>query len=69
MDVKETLTRWSRAYMEPSLFYVPVKKDELRYATVTIYFTEYFISNNIEMEHTITNNYRTSSIVGAIFFC
>lgn len=67
MDVKETLTRWSRAYKEPSLFYVPVKKDELRYATVTIYFTEYFISNNIEMEHTITNNYRTSSIVGAIF--
>ena len=51
MDVRETLTRWARAYTEPSLFYVPVKKDELRYATVTIYFTEYFISNNIEMEH------------------
>ena len=36
MDVKETLTRWARAYTEPSLFYVPVKKDELRYATVTL---------------------------------
>lgn len=26
MDVKETLTRWARAYTEPSLFYVLVKK-------------------------------------------
>lgn len=67
MDVKETLTRWARAYTEPSLFYVPVKKDESHYATVSIYFTEYFISNNIEMEETIVNTYRTSSIVGAIF--
>ena len=35
MDVKETLTRWSRAYMEPSLFYVPAKKND-EYYTVTI---------------------------------
>lgn len=35
MDVKETLTRWSRAYKEPSLFYVPAKKND-EYYTVTI---------------------------------
>nr|DAH71705.1 MAG TPA: hypothetical protein [Caudoviricetes sp.] len=36
MDVKETLTRWSRAYMEPSLFYVPVKKNNDEYYTVNL---------------------------------
>ena len=34
MDVKETLTRWSRAYKEPSLFYVPAKKNDEYYLSL-----------------------------------
>lgn len=44
MDVKETLTRWSRAYKEPSLFYVPAKKnDDDEYYYVTLHMmVDYF---------------------------
>lgn len=44
MDVKETLTRWSKAYMEPSLFYVPAKKnDDDDYYYVTLHMmVDYF---------------------------
>ena len=44
MDVKETLTRWSRAYKEPSLFYVPVKKSsDDEYYNITFHMmVDYF---------------------------
>ena len=44
MDVKETLTRWSRAYMEPSLFYVPAKKSsDDEYYNITFHMmVDYF---------------------------
>lgn len=43
MDVKETLTRWSRAYMEPSLFYVPAKKNDDEYYNITLHMMiDYF---------------------------
>lgn len=43
MDVKETLTRWSRAYMEPSLFYVPAKKKDDEYYNITLHMmVDYF---------------------------
>lgn len=42
MDVKETLTRWSRAYMEPSLFYVPVKKNDEYYNITFHMMVDYF---------------------------
>lgn len=71
MDVKETLTRWSRAYKEPSLFYVPAKKNKppIVEVDIIIRFTESFFYENdtVETEVYIMNGYRTSSIVGAIF--
>ena len=70
MDVKETLTRWSRAYMEPSLFYVPAKEHKIPVEVdISIRFTESFFYENdtVEAEVYIMNSYRTSSIVGAIF--
>lgn len=42
MDVKETLTRWSRAYMEPSLFYVPAKKNDEYYNITFHMMVDYF---------------------------
>lgn len=71
MDIKETLTRWARAYMEPSLFYVPAKKNKppIVEVDIIIRFTESFFYENdtVEAEVYIMNGYRTSSIVGAIF--
>ena len=42
MDVKETLTRWSRAYKEPSLFYVPTKKNDEYYNITFHMMVDYF---------------------------
>ena len=42
MDIKETLTRWSRAYMEPSLFYVPAKKNDEYYNITFHMMVDYF---------------------------
>lgn len=42
MDVKETLTRWARAYMEPSLSYVPAKKNDEYYNITFHMMVDYF---------------------------
>lgn len=65
MDKKELLRRWTLGYVEPSLFYLPLKKPEPM-CTVKLQFMETYYGNETrEYMHSLTD--RAETIIGAIF--
>lgn len=67
MNVKETLTRWSRAYMEPSLFYVPQKTESPPVSIIMDFYESFYFSWTTDIGDAVLDGSRAATIVGAIY--